>query len=418
VLDCDRLAAEIGYRRWFDDKMWHLARSPLSVPALQAVGRAEATFLRAAFGRPRKCLVVDLDDTLWGGILGEVGFGGIQVGHSYPGSVYREFQTTVRQLHDRGVILAINSKNNAADVEHVLRAHPDMVLRSEHFACIRANWRAKPENMLEITDALSIGLDSLVFFDDSPVERMMMRQALPEVLTLDVPPDPMKYARVLLESGAFERLSFTSEDLARGRMYREQTERRRLQEAVASLDDFLVGLQMQIDIAPVDRFVFPRAVDLLQKTNQFNLTTRRYSPVQLEALMQDPDCVVLCLRLTDRFGDNGIVGLAIVEHQGRVARLDTFLLSCRVIGRNVETAFLRFLADWAIARGAKELIGEFFPTQKNAPSADFFRRHGFALMDQTPEASRWRLVLSEAAFGCPEYLRMGGEVGERLREPA
>jgi len=222
VLDYDRLCAGAGYRNWQSDKMWYLGRAPLSALALPALARAQAAFIQASSGARRKCLVLDLDNTLWGGTVGEDGVAGIKLGHTYPGNAFRHFQETVLQLHRRGVLLAINSKNNRDDVEGVFRSHPDMVLKEEHFASSRSNWRAKPDNMVEIASDLDIGLDALVFFDDNPAERALMRQALPEVLTLEVPPDPLQYAEVLLESGAFERLSFTREDRRRGEMYRGQ----------------------------------------------------------------------------------------------------------------------------------------------------------------------------------------------------
>lgn len=413
VLDYERLCADVGYRNWYDAKMWCLGRAPLSAQALPALARIQAAFVQAILGSPRKCLVLDLDNTLWGGVVGEDGLAGIKLGYTYPGNAFRHFQQVVLQLYRRGVLLAINSKNNQADVEEVFRSHPDMVLKLEHFASTRINWREKPENMLEIADEVNIGLDSLVFFDDSPVERALMRQALPQILTLEVPSDLLEYPQVLLESRAFDKLSFTDEDRRRGEMYREQVTRRQLEKSATSLQEFYSGLQMTVSICPVDEFAFPRVLDLVHKTNQFNLTTRRHSASQLMEMIADPKCGVFYLRVTDRFGDNGIVGVAIVQIQGGAAYIDTLLLSCRVIGRTVETAFLSILVDWARTRGVAEMEGEFIPTAKNAPAADFYARHGFTQVSTDGVGSRWRLMLDDVPFRWPAYIQLGDEVREK-----
>jgi FkbH-like protein len=406
VLNFDRICAEVGYANWLDPKMWLLGRAPLSARMLPEVGKTQAAFLHALRGSPRKCLVLDLDNTLWGGIVGESGVAGIKLGNSHPGNIFRELQKSVLNLHRRGILLAINSKNNLADVEEVFRSHPDMVLKREHFAAIRANWQAKPDNMVEIARELNIGLNSLVFFDDNPAEREQMRQALPQVLTLDVPADPQQYILSLHRSRAFERLSFTAEDRERGAMYQAQADRKRCEKSAESLEEFLRSLEMEATIRPVDAFAFPRVLDLIQKTNQFNLTTRRHSEPELDAFAKDPRCGVFSLQLRDRFGDNGIVGAAIVLLRERTALIETFLLSCRVIGRTVESAFLAFLADWAKAQGATLLEGEFIPSAKNAPAADFYSKHGFSQVPGLESGSVWRLDLAATAVPAPLFVRV------------
>jgi FkbH-like protein len=414
VLDCDRLCAYVGYRNWRNDKMWYLGRAPLTAPALSALARVQTAFIQASLGRQRKCLVLDLDNTLWGGVIGEEGIAGIHLGHAYPGNVFRHLQETVLQLHQRGVLLAINSKNNQADVKEVFRSHPDMVLKEEHFASARINWRPKPDNMMEIANELNIGLDSLVFLDDNPSERALMRKAFPQVLTLELPSDPLRYAEVLLESRAFDSLSFTREDRRRGEMYREQKSREQLKQSTGSLQDFLSSLKMEISIRPVDQFAFSRVLDLIQKTNQFNLTTRRHSASQLKEMLADPKCDAFYIRVADRFGDNGIVGAAISRIQNGTAYLDTFLLSCRIIGRTVETAFLSFLVDWFKTRGATALDGEFIPTAKNAPAVEFFAMHGFVQVSGNGTGSRWRLNLNDVSFQIPSYIQVTDEMKEKV----
>jgi FkbH-like protein len=412
LLDFDKLCADVGYRNSHDDKMWFLGRAPLAAPLLPALARTQVLFIQAIQGPPRKCLVLDLDDTLWGGVVGESGVAGIKLGSTYPGNVYREFQEAVLELHRRGILLAINSKNNPADVDEVFATHPDMVLRKEHFAAIRVNWRDKPANMVEIARELNIGVDSLVFFDDNPVERALVRQTLPDVLTLEVPADPVRYVKVLKESGAFERLSLTDEDRRRGLMYQEEAARRELLETSSSLEDFLKSLRIRVSILPVDQFSFPRVLDLLHKTNQFTMTTRRHSSAQLAALSEDPQSGVFSLRSGDRFGDNGIVGIAIVQAREDSAHVDSFLMSCRVIGREIETALLMHLVDWAQRRGLRVMEGQFIPTAKNAPAADFYARHGFARVDGT---GSWTLDLAKVPFRWPDHILREAQEAEPQR---
>ncbi len=409
VLDFDRVCAEVGYANCYDDKMWYLGRSPFSVSVWQLLAQNQAAFIRALLGPQRKCLVLDLDNVLWGGIIGEAGLANIKLGQTYPGNVFRDFQQAVLELYRRGVLLAINSKNNPGDVDEVFASHPDMILKKEHFACIRVNWQDKPSNMREIARDLNIGIESLVFFDDNPAEQELMREALPQVLTLPAPAEPMKYVKVLRGSRAFDRLSLTDEDRRRGEMYRQQSDRRQLEQSATSLQDFLTGLQMTAVIDRVDEFAFPRVADLFQKTNQFNLTTRRHLAPQLRAKMDDPACGVFSLRVIDRFGDNGIVGVAIIQQQDESAVIESLLMSCRVIGRTIETALLSFLVDWAKDRGLGVLDGEFIPTPKNAPAADFYARHGFAQLGGAALGTRWRLDLNKVPFQWPSYIQRSAQ---------
>jgi FkbH-like protein len=395
MLDFDRVCAEVGYANWRDDKLWYLARAPLSSRVMPALAKVQAAFACAATANPRKCLVLDLDNTLWGGVIGEDGVEGIAIGHTYPGSVFRDFQRVLLHLRRRGVLLAINSKNNEADALAAFRTHPDMVLREAHFACTRINWRDKPQNMIEIARELNIGLESLVFFDDSPIEREVMRQSLPQVETLDVPGDPLQYIDAVFENHAFDRLSFTAEDALRAGFYDAQRVRREVERTAASLEDFLAGLEMTMTAAPADSLAFPRIVDLIHKTNQFNLTTRRHTAPQIQTLMRDPACAIFTMQLSDRFGDHGTVGVAILRVEGPRAIIDSFLLSCRVIGRTAETAFLSVLIDWATSRGLLMLVGEFVPTPRNAPASDFFERHGFHSLETAGAGGYWQLPLNE-----------------------
>jgi FkbH-like protein len=312
-------------------------------------------------------------------------------------------------LHDRGVLLAINSKNNTSDVEEVFQSHPDMVLRADHFVSMQVNWRAKPENMIEIARELNIGLDSLVFFDDSAAERALMRRALPEVLTIEVPVDAVYYVDALRESAAFEQLAYTHDDRRRTELYLDQRARATLLRTVASLDDFLANLNMRASVSMANAFTLPRIANLVQKTNQFNLTTRRRTPGELATLAADPEWGVLALHVSDRFGDQGLVGVAIAHLTRRQVDLDTFLLSCRVIGRRVETALLRAVVDWALAKGASHLHAEYIPSAKNAPARDFLLGHGMTELWRDGDHHRCRLELESAPFTWPSCIESASD---------
>jgi FkbH-like protein len=244
-----------------------------------------------------------------------------------------------------------------------------------------------------------------VFVDDDAAECALMQEVFPQVLTLAPQSEPLARMDALLNSGAFDKVSLTDEDRRRGELYRTQAARDQVRNASGSLEDFLRGLKMEIAIRPVDDFSLPRVLDLIHKTNQFNLTTRRYSAAELAILIASDECSAFSLRVADRFGDSGIVGVAIARHWSDRARLDTFLLSCRIIGRTVETAFLAFLIDWARARGIDTLEGQFIPTAKNAPAADFFARHGFIQTAAASGPTDWRLSLHDARVQWPDYIR-------------
>jgi FkbH-like protein len=406
IVDVASLAAEIGFERWHDSRMWYLARSPWSRQALQALADRYATTISARFGRNRKCVVLDLDNTLWGGVVGEDGLEGLRLGEDGIGRAYVEFQLELLNLHRKGVLLAICSKNNPEDALGVIRRHPAMRLREEHFAALRINWEDKGANLRELAEELNIGLDSFVFLDDNPAERSWIRQSAPEVLVPDWPADPAEYKIALLElsSSHFCKLAITAEDRQRGHAHLAQAERRKLATASASLDDFYRTLQMRARIGLADSFTIPRIAQLTQKTNQFNLTTRRYTEAEIAAIGRDTDCVIWWLELSDRFGPSGIVGVLILKRQSPDTWLiDTFLLSCRVMGRTAENAFLA-----AVARelGAARLIGEFRPTAKNFPVRDLYSRLGFQLLHRVQDGELWELNLANAPLKTPAWFEI------------
>ena len=403
LLDAERLMGAVGAWRSRDNRLWGLAGLPLSGAALHALAEEYVTYLRAFTGLARKVLVLDLDNTLWGGVVGEDEATGIQLGPEYPGSAYLDFQRVILGLHRRGVLLALNSHNNEADALEVLESHPAMLLRRHHFAAIRVNWQDKVRNMLELSEELRLGVDSFVYLDDSQVECERMWQALPRVWTVHLDPEPAARADMLRRLSLFETLTFSDEDRRRGELYQQEGARKRLCTTAQSPEDFYRSLQMELSIQRVDATRLARAAQLSQRTNQFNLTTRRYSEADLARLLESVTHEVYCVRLRDRFGDSGVVGLLITAFDGMRVTIDTFLLSCRVLGRTVEDAGLTFLLHRLRDTGAAEVIGVFRPTAKNAPAADFYSRNGFERVGNRGDESLWRLPAAASGRPFPDW---------------
>ncbi|HTA19685.1 MAG TPA: HAD-IIIC family phosphatase, partial [Polyangia bacterium] len=406
VLDVDALMARRGRGAFRDERKWLTARMPYAAGELVHVAREWLRFLHPIAGRVAKVVACDLDNTLWGGVIGEDGLGGIQVGPEYKGAAHLELQRALLDLTKRGILLAISSKNNPAEALEAIDKHPGMLLRREHFAAVRINWTDKAENLRSIAEELNVGVDAIAFLDDNPVEREWVRSRLPAVPVIDLPDSPMGYARAVRGCPLFERLELTAEDRERGRHYAEQRMRAELREATGSLEDFYRSLEQEVSIDEVGRDLVARVAQLTQKTNQWNLTTRRYSEVEIEGLTRSGSTSVYALRVRDRFGDNGITGAAVVHHRGDRAEIDTLLLSCRVIGRTVETAFLSFLTDAARARGAKAISGWFLPTKKNAPAKDVYASHGFSREHEDGDATEWTFDLSRR-IPWPEWIEKG-----------
>jgi FkbH-like protein len=357
-------------------------------------------------GKVAKVLALDLDNTLWGGVIGEDGLDGIKLGHEYPGAAYLELQRVILDLRDRGVLLAICSKNNPRDALEVFERHPHMLLKQEHFAALKINWEDKASNLRAIARDLNLGSDSIAFFDDNPAEREFVRAHAPEVMVLDFPSEPTKLAETLRSAAVFERLTLSSEDRERSRYYAQDRQRAELEASSSSLEDFYRSLELVVELSPVADGTLARTAQLTQKTNQFNLTTRRYGEPEIAALRNDPGVDVLTVRTSDRFGDNGLVGVAIVKRSEDAAELDTLLLSCRVIGRTIETALLAHVIESERARGATRLLGKFVATKKNGPARDFFPKHGFRCLCETELGSDWELLFSEPTPSCPPWIEL------------
>lgn len=396
LLSVDNAAAQHGVREWYDAVLWHRSKQEVHPRASHYYGDLVGRLLGALRGRSSKCLVLDLDNTLWGGVIGDDGLEGIQLGQgSTVGEAFVAFQQYALQLARRGIILAVCSKNDEANALGPFDKHPDMVLRRKDIACFVANWQDKAGNLRHIAKTLNIGLDSLVFADDNPFERNLVRQELPEVQVPELPEDAALYIDTIADAGYFEALSITAEDRERGGQYRANIEREELRASATDMEGYLRGLAMELDVRRFDGIGLSRIVQLINKTNQFNLTTRRYTEADVRAMMADPTTAAYQFRLVDRFGDNGMIAVLI----GRLTRpdtltIDTWLMSCRVLGRQVEEACLNVMIDAARRLGASKLQGEFVPSPKNSMVREHYQKLGFTLeATDTDGSTRWTLDL-------------------------
>lgn len=406
LLDYDSLVARHGRIRWRDQRKWLTARMPIAADHLIHLAHEWLRFLVPLSGRTAKALVVDLDNTLWGGVIGEDCMTGIKLGAEYPGASYQALQRAMLDFARKGILLAICSKNNPEDALEALEHHPAMLLRPQHFAAMRINWNDKAQNLHEIAAELNIGIDSLAFLDDNPVERENVRATVPEVTVIDLPNDPTDYAAALRDCPVFERLTLSPEDQDRTALYAAERERSHAEQTLTSKEDFFRFLEQEAEVALVVPPTFARVSQLTQKTNQFNLTTRRYTEQQIADIAAEPVAQVSSIRVRDRYGDHGLVGVAITRDRGEDCEIDTFLLSCRVLGRTVESALLAHLAEQARARGRRRLLGCFLPTRKNAPARNFYSQHGFELQSQNGDGSLWVLDLHQVTVSPPAWIKM------------
>ena len=377
VIDWDWHSRALG-ASWSDNRLWYLARMRLNPVGLAALAELFARHHAAYRGAARKVLAVDLDGTMWGGIVGEAGVAGLTMGEDGTGLAFQDFQRELLKLRDAGVVLALCSKNNVADVDEVFERHAGMVVNREHFAAERINWQDKATNLRELAAELNLGIDSFVFIDDNPVERDWVSQALPEVAVPELPEDPVERPAFVRSLPHFQRIAVTSADAKRSESYAAEGRRRKLQSTMTSFEDFLASLEQEVTVEPVHDGSLARAAQLCQRTNQFNLTTRRHTAADIEAMLSDPDWELHTVAVRDRYGDSGIVGLvALRSTSPEEAELDTFLLSCRLLGRRVEDALLAWSAERARAREARLLVGRYIPTKKNAQAASFYPERGF-----------------------------------------
>jgi len=405
VWDYAGLVQAHGSLAWSDPRLWALGRIPVAARNQPALAGHLARTLHSLVRPSAKCLVLDLDNTLWGGVIGDDGIEGIKLGDDYPGNVFKNFQRAVLGLADRGILLAVVSKNDADVAEHAIKHHPEMLIRMEHLSASRINWNPKSRNLVEIAKELNIGVDALVCFDDNPVERAEIAAHAPDVLLVDVPADPVGYERALHECGYFDTAVLSDEDRQRVDMYRQERARDLMRDAAGSVEDFLGGLDMVAEVGPVDERNLARVAQLVGKTNQFNLTTRRHSQADIARMASSPAHAVRYLRLRDRFGDLGLIAVGIVEFNGSEARIDSFVMSCRAMGRKAEVALASELASAAHLRGCTTMVGEYLPTARNGIVAELYPSLGFRAEPLQGNGARFRIGLDGAGVQWPDAIR-------------
>lgn len=404
ILDVAAMAVRVGGAMWHDPGAWLMAKLPMASACWPYYADQVAGLLAAMRGLSRRVLVLDLDNTLWGGVIGDDGIDGIRLGQgSAEGEAFLQMQRYALALRDLGVVLAVSSKNDEATARAVFQSHPDMLLREEHIAAFQANWLDKAANLRRIAQDLSLGLSSFVFVDDNPAERALIRRVLPEVAVPELPEDPALHLRTVAAAGYFETVSLSGEDRERARFYEGNARRQQALTQSEGLDAYLASLAMEIEFSafrPVDQ---ARVAQLINKSNQFNLTTRRYTEMQVAAMADEPGVETLQVRLRDAFGDNGLIAAVIVRLCAPGTwEIDSWLMSCRVLGRRVEEAVLQELCRRAAASGIAWLKGVYRPTVRNGLVVDHYRKLGFDPVDQGPDGDTvWSMAVATTGAHLP-----------------
>lgn len=372
------LIEEFGEENAFSMTMWYMGRIPLTNEAQKRLARLILDKLRVETATPKKLLLLDLDNTLWGGLAGERDHTPITLSEDHVGLAYKNLQRMLLLMQKQGVLLAVVSKNDERDVSDILENHPHMVLRRGAFAAVRVNWKAKHENIMEIADELNLGMDSFVFWDDNPQERQLVRELLPQVAVPDFPDRPEKLAPAMAEiyREYFAKASLTEEDLGKTAQYAANAERHRLRDAAGTFEDYLKGLKTVAERVEPEKNT-ARLAQLVNKTNQFNLTSRRFTQAQIEGLLREKDRRVYLYRISDRFGDSGIAAAVFVDCSGNVPVIDEFVMSCRVMGRNIEFALAEDVEKDLLLAGYKRLKGIFLPTDRNGPAEKLYGLLGY-----------------------------------------
>jgi FkbH-like protein len=399
LLDVNGIANLVGQAAWSAGRYWYAAKYPFATAMIPLYADHLTRILSAQMGRSRRVLVLDLDNTMWGGIVGDDGVEGLVLGTGTPlGETYSALQRMALSYKERGIILCVSSKNDEAIALDAFRHHPEMVLKEEDIVAFRVNWDDKAANIKAISDMIDLGLDSFVFLDDNPAERKRVRDALPAVAVPELPDDPSEWISVFQAAGYFEQAVFSREDALRAGFYKANARRAAQLERIGNHDDYLRSLDMTLQVAPFDATGRKRIAQLISKSNQFNLTTRRYSDAEVAAVQSNPDAVTLQARLEDIFGDNGMISAVICLRQERRWEIDTWIMSCRVLGRRVEETILQTLVQQARAAGITDLIGRYIPTAKNGLVRDHFSKLGFTQIDAQPSGeTTWQLAVADYA---------------------
>lgn len=367
----------------FNPKLWYMAKIPFGNQVFTEAVKDIKSVVTAIHGKSKKIIIVDLDDTLWGGIVGDMGWENIALGgHDHIGEAFIDFQRTLESLKSRGILLAIVSKNDEAVALEAINRHPEMVLKLDDFAGWRINWEDKAQNIVDLVEELNLGLQSVVFIDDSPVERARVRETLPEVLVPEWPEDKMLYKSALLDLNCFDTPSISTEDFKRTDMYLSERKRRDLKTKVASFDEWLKSLEVKVIVEQLNRANIQRVTQLLNKTNQMNLTTRRMTESELQGWVNEANNKLWAFRIMDKFGDSGLTGLVSLEANRKEGRIIDFVLSCRVMGRKIEETMLYMVTQYAKSAGLERILAQYVPTAKNKPCLEFWKNSGFAFNEK------------------------------------
>ena len=395
INDINYQSSLYGLEKWSDQFYWHMYKYALAVPAIPLLAFNVANIIKSIYGKNKKGLVLDLDNTLWGGIVGDDGVDNIKIGKdTSEGQVYYEFQNYIKELKQMGIILNINSKN---DYENAISGleHPDGVLKKDDFVVIKANWLPKSKNMLEIANELNLGVDSLVFVDDNPAERAIINQHIPSVKTPEMK-SPETYINTIDRAGFFEVTNLSKDDLKKTQMYRDNMERNRIMASFTNYDDYLKSLEMHAKIESFIPLYMARIAQLTNKSNQFNLTTKRYTQAEIEEVSKDDNYLTLYGKLEDIFGDNGVISVVIGHINKTILDIDLWIMSCRVLKRDVEKAMLDVLVKRALEKGIKEIHGYYYPTAKNGMVKDFYELQGFTKIKEDDKGNtEWILKIDK-----------------------
>jgi FkbH-like protein len=394
INDVDFLAGSIGRAQWLDPRMWNLAKVPCRLEHLPRLAQSFLDTILAASGLFTKCVVLDLDNTLWGGVIGDDGLQGIALGEFDEGEAFVAFQKFICELKRRGIVLAVVSKNERSNAILPFKEHPFMALKEEDISVFVANWDNKVDNIRLVQKTLNIGFDSLVFIDDNPFERNIVREFLPQIAVPELPEDPAMYLQALAELNLFETASFSEADRTRAEQYRHEAQRELIRPSFTNIKEYLISLGMEIKLERFNTFNLPRIAQLSQRSNQFNLMTRRYSEAACDAMMKDSSLAPITLKLSDRFGDYGLISIVILKTVGQDIEIDEYLMSCRVLQRGVENFAMNNIFAYAARRGAERVVGHYIPTTKNGMVKDFFKSFGFERIPQYGAgASQWALAV-------------------------
>ncbi len=394
ITDLSRIQNMLGRNNVYSDKYYYSARLAVNMETLPVVAEEIVNTISALSGKFKKCAVLDLDNTLWGGVIGDDGINNIQIGELGTGRAFSDLQKWLKQLKDRGILLAVCSKNNEDTAKEPFEKHPEMVLRLDDFAIFVANWEDKASNIRFIQQTLNIGMDSLVFIDDNPFERNLVREMIPEITVPEMPEDPALYLTYLKSLDLFETASYSQEDAGRTKQYQAEAQRVQLQNSFGSIDDYLISLEMVGRAAPFDEFNTPRISQLTQRSNQFNLRTIRYTEAEIAEIANSDKYITLYFTLKDKFGDHGLISVVILEKQEDTLFVNTWLMSCRVLKRTVEEFIVNTIVRTAADNGFNKVIGEYIPTPKNAMVKDIFEKMGFTRLND----NRFEAVPSEFTY--------------------